>query len=149
MDTAKLLEEYVLGRLDARVLPDIATQLLVDGVDTLAMAQAALPDTVDQRDVRDLFVAALRSAGLTLPTWDQAARSWLKREAHEVVAGERSLVDAARRICETFGWPSDADRLPEPYTAVIIIAGEAVEPWWGEAFHHALLTLDNHAAPSS
>ena len=62
-----MVQEYVLGRLDARALPDLATQLLLSDFDTLEMASAAMPDTVDPREVRELFEAALASAGLALP----------------------------------------------------------------------------------
>jgi hypothetical protein len=135
-----VMQEYVLGRLDSAVLPDVATRLLMAGVDTEEMAQAAMPDTADPRDVRALFEAALVSAAISWPSWEQAAVSWIGRQAQRAASGELTLDEVARSICETFGWPN-ADLLPAPYLDVVIAAGEDIEPWWREAFADSLAAL--------
>jgi hypothetical protein len=59
--------------------------MLLAGQDTDQMAAAALPDTNDHREIRELFEAALESIGWELPLWDVAARRWLTRRARAAV----------------------------------------------------------------
>lgn len=141
----EMVQEYVLGRLDARALPDVATAFLLSGIDTLEMASAAMPDTADPREVRELFEAALTSAGLALPTWEEAAMGWMRREARLAVSGQASIDGVAARICSTVGWPGDADSLPTPCVDVVIAASEDYYPGWRDAFMEALRALDSLA----
>jgi hypothetical protein len=136
-----LVDEYVLGRCPVESLPKLATELLLAGLDTDQMAAAALPDTNDPREIRDLFEAALESVGVQLPPWGVVATRWLTSRAHAALGGDTTFVDVARDICETFDWPSDLDRLPEPFQEVLVIAGEDIEPWWRDAFRNALLDV--------
>jgi hypothetical protein len=137
-----LAEEYVLGRLPVERLPGLATEFLVAGADTDEMAAAAMPDGNDPRETRELFEAALGSLGVELlPAWEIAARRWLIRRAIAALIGEATLADVARDVCETFGWPGDAEQLPEAFQDVVIIAGEDIEPWWRDAFRNALNDL--------
>jgi hypothetical protein len=136
-----LAEEYVLGRVPVERLPGLATEFLVAGADTDEMATAAMPDGNDPREARELFEAALSSLGVELPAWEIAAQRWLTGRAIAALIGEATLVDVARDVCETFGWPGDAEQLPEAFQDVVIIAGEDIEPWWRDAFRNALNDL--------
>jgi hypothetical protein len=136
-----LVDEYVLGRWRAERLPELATQLLLAGQDTDEMTAAAMPDTKDAREIRELFEAALESTGWELPPWNVAATRWLTRRARAAVDGEATHEQVAREICDSFGWPADADPLPAPFGRVVITAGHASEHWGPDAFHDALTDL--------
>jgi hypothetical protein len=136
-----LAEQYVLGRVPVERLPGLATELCVAGADTDEMATAAMPDGNDPRETRELFEAALASLGVELPAWEIAARRWLARRAVAALIGEATLADVARDVRETFGWPGEAEQLPEAFQDVVIIAVEDIDPWWHDAFRNALIDL--------
>ena len=91
----ELLQDVVLGRRPVEALPDIAVTMLVQGDETGEMAIAALPDSTDPRELRELFEAALASVGRSLPTWEESAVGWLDRQARAVSAGSVSREVAA------------------------------------------------------
>ena len=141
MTAEEFVDEYVLGRWRAERLAELATQLLLAGQDTDEMTAAAMPDTTDPREIRELFEAALESVGTKLPEWEAAATRWLARRARAAISGEATLDEVATEIRQSFGWPTDAEVLPTPFQAVVLAAGEDLEPWWPEAFLEALTQL--------
>jgi hypothetical protein len=143
----ELLQDVVLGHRPVETLPDVAAMMLAQGHETLEMAIAALPDSTDPREIRELFEAALASVGRSLPTWEESAVGWLDRQAGAVSEGSVSVDGAARAIRQNFPSLSDeVDRLPPKYFRVVFAAGENLEqPWWREELVEALQALSDRA----
>jgi len=102
-----------VGRLTVDDMPDVATAFLADGWDTDDVAAAAMPDSRDPRDVRDLFLRALESLGVAVPPWETAVRPWLIDLARRRASGELTREQAAAQFHETVT-SADLDRLGDP-----------------------------------
>ena len=89
-----------LGRLHTEHLPAIATAFLIGGWDTDAVARAAMPETRAAQDVRDLFVLALQSLDVPMPSYESAIRGWLRDLAERRASGALTVEEAAREITE-------------------------------------------------
>lgn len=143
----ELLQDVVLGHRPVEALPDVAAIMLAQGHETLEMAIAALPNSTDPREIRELFEAALASVGRSLPTWEESAVGWLDCQARSIFEGSVSLEGAARAIRQSFpSLSDDVDRLPPKYFRVVFAAGEDLEqPWWREELTEALDALSDRA----
>jgi len=137
-------QEYVLGRLRPEHFAAAATRLLVAGADADEVAVAAMPDTRDPREIRELFETALDSLGVVRPTWEQAVKNWLWQRACAVATGQATLDDVAAQIRESCAWPADVDHLPAMYQQAALLADnqeDAELSWWIKEFTTTLTTI--------
>ena len=91
--------QYVAEVLPSEELPILAAHALVDGRDSPALRElAGLPRRSDSAEVRELYVAALRELGITLPDEETAGRCLLVRLAFRLANGELSPKDVGNGL---------------------------------------------------
>jgi len=99
METLRLVAaKLVTGDQPSEELPTVATEALLRGLDSPALAVAAGARPSDVRDARDLFHAALKELGIGLPDEQQALWLVTRDVLERIVAGTLNPVAGAEWI---------------------------------------------------
>jgi hypothetical protein len=147
---------YWLQPLLPEQMPDVATQLLVEGYDTPALCLVAGVVHPDPRDVREAFIKALQELGVWLPDERSAQRLLARDLARDLHAGRVTLAETAARIRRC--WELDEVIDPDPSSALddFVLMGwlhgadEAYEPAGGDSrFLGAATALLDDDPPTS
>ncbi|HEU4412392.1 MAG TPA: hypothetical protein VFS43_44530 [Polyangiaceae bacterium] len=102
---------YVLGALSSDELRDLATEALLRGTDSRSLALlAGAPRCDHPADLRALFEAGLREAGIKLPRRLEAAERLKRHYAGQVAAGRLAPLTGAHAIIDVY-WQI-GDELP-------------------------------------
>ncbi len=99
---------YTFKRLPGEQLPEIATDLLAQGVDSAAIRELAGLYEPTLRDAASLFERVLADLGRPPLTTEQAAEIVARDLARRIVTGELQPRDAAGRgssLCPDAGYP--------------------------------------------
>jgi hypothetical protein len=91
-----------VGQLASEDLPELATEALVRGLDSLALRELAGQAPDDVRDSADLFRVALAELGIELPDSETAEWRLARRVASEIVAGTISGGRGANKLWGTY-----------------------------------------------
>jgi hypothetical protein len=90
--------QWVLNAAILIDLPTVATDAMVHGWDTQSLRLLTVASTGDDRDARDLFLAAVAELGRHLPTHSDAARRLVQFYAATIASGEVEPLTGARAI---------------------------------------------------
>lgn len=91
----------VAGTLATELLPDLATDALVRGVDSPSLRELAGHSRGDVRGARDLFLKVLDELGIALLPVDDALWALIRNIARAMVDGETDPIDGALEIDRT------------------------------------------------
>ena len=108
MELQKTVNMYVLGQLLADDLPTAAVQALEDGFDSPALCQLAGGGGGDSQETRALFLKALDELKVPVPSPREAALSYAREVAGDVLNGAIAPYEGARKI-----WGEVYTRFPE------------------------------------
>jgi hypothetical protein len=89
---------YALGRLDKALLPGVALVAMNDGLDAPALRQLAGLAKFDLELAPRLFEQALKEVGMPTPERMAAAREYAVLLSRQMIAGEVSPEDGARKL---------------------------------------------------
>lgn len=94
----EMLEQYALEKFMDSALPDVASQALVEGLDSPTLRALSVSQGDYPLEIRKLFFQALDELGMVFPTPHQAALSAARRIARDIVSGRIEPERGAHRI---------------------------------------------------
>jgi hypothetical protein len=112
MDARLVAAEFASGQLPPERMPEAATELLIAGLDSPALRQAAGMDRADPREQRAMFGKALEELGELPLRREEVGRRLFRVWAARIVAGEVEPLEGARAL-----WLLEIDydvELPDP-----------------------------------
>jgi len=128
---------WVLGKLPAEALPEVACEALAKGADGPALRQLAGLQNPTRREVDDLFERALAELGRKLPSKRDAGLYFAKNIASKIISGEVEPYEGARQIWMEV-W-NECGR-PEELTVFVGLAdGYEDEPQHQEAYRKDII----------
>jgi hypothetical protein len=89
---------WVLGLLDSRDLPNIATAALSKGLDGQRLRELAGLSPADIAEASGIFESAIHEVGWTIPDRRQAAARYARCVAQLIVAGDVAPGDGAKAL---------------------------------------------------
>jgi hypothetical protein len=101
----------------SELLPDLAADALVRGLDSPSLRLLAGTRRQDVRDARDLFLSAVDELGWEPPSKEVALRTLALHWAEQMVSGEMKPHEAASRI-----WWRVANPLGKPDDLIVFVA---------------------------
>ncbi len=96
LDIAEAL--FVLNLLSNDKLPEVAVAALVDGIDNRPLRILAGLSSVELQTAREFFTQALELLGRGKLSKEEAARRYTRFVARQILSGELSPYEGARRI---------------------------------------------------
>ena len=98
MKLTRAVNEYALGKLSEKLLPQIACDALEDGYDSPSLRQLAGTQISDQDNARKLFEKCLIELAMVLPSQVDAALQGALQIAEDVVNGIVAPYEGAKQI---------------------------------------------------
>jgi len=123
-DLAWTLDLLVLGMQPPEELPLIATNALVEGIDSESLRELAGTLPIQYQNARDLFLSAMSELNITIPSEQQARWSAVRHWAIDMVEG-RLDPRAASGLIHWDGW----NELDQPKSLTVFVA---LEDEWDE-----------------
>lgn len=121
MDLNKVVEDYVMGTLEADKLPGIAAEALAAGLDSPSLWKLASVLETDDKNVSRLFIQSLHELGIRIPTPCEVGKARAVRIARDVVSGAVPPYEGAKLI-----WSDIYVQFPE-LTELLGLVGSASE----------------------
>jgi hypothetical protein len=123
MDTREAGIRYWLQPLSPEHMPALATEWLAAGIGGDAVLKSASSDFMDSRDIRDLFIEALKEVDAWQPSRDDAELALIEDAATSIAQDENQLEEQAksfRRLVD-FDEAVTYSSLPAPYDDVAVM----------------------------
>jgi hypothetical protein len=114
---------YWLQPLPPEDMPALATEWLAAGIGGDAVLKAASSDFMDTREIRDLFIEALKEVDAWLPSRDDAELALIEYTATAIAEDENQLAEQAqsfRRLLD-FDEAVTYASFPPPYDDVALM----------------------------